>query len=668
MSEAEPKQRSRIIFEKTDAIPESTGRVPKVVIDKEQLAADGEALDERIRKLSLTSLPINLSGKPFREYNSFIEKYRLLGDAAINLQRAIVNNPKGKTMESSLLFRAVTIAAAFLLDETSRKQARFMESHDFPPSHKERVHLENLKEFSPAQEVGIKIGGISIKDVADGNPNLTPASVFKFALKANLGFRRKEHEEIVSENNDPTSLIFPYPALTRSIILDAASDMQALLEISIGNFEKDMQIFFPNVKGMEGKIIEKSKELIRKMSSLRRRFLTTLCNPQSPSFPKLSEAVRPYLEGDDDYLTFTVLTALGINNREDLVTTYRRTKQLAQKNDENSPFYEKFVLSLEKLVDEVPSEYNILTPDDLPISLPKDKTPTQENPPPSFDELRNIIKDIQLKKTGNSYFLDQIHIKDADWRTLPTPVSLEIALAVKNVPIVGLVFNFKEGDLDIEFIFIVDCNKKTLRWSFLDSPDDPEMKTIKDTFLVLTHSMLLSLQQYLQAKSLENSKEVSTATAESILEAVQKDRDSQKPAAPLRLVPEQPKRRNKKWSLDSAKTSEGDKDDIISSLTKNRIKQSIVPPNQDLISSLPKNVQANIQRRIRRFNEENVGRIKPIKYEPSKDGRKRYELRAGDYRILIAIKQPPNGNTDSNVQKFEVVEIGPRKEVFRKKR
>ncbi len=663
MTEAKSQQPFRMVLEPTATIPENASSLSEVAVDPIQFQKEETALNDRIRNLSLRCVgKINLSKESLCEYNRLLEKRQLLVDAIVSLRGAIIDHPKGKTMDASLFFRTINMAAVFLLNEVIQKQRKFMDFHDFPSPHIELAHLTSLKEDLPSQETNIKIGGLSIKDVVRGNSKFTLGSAFKFVQEANLGFHRKEHEKIVSENNDETSPISSYPMLLRKVILDASADIQALFEISVESLEKNIQIFCPETTGMKWEIIKKAKDLVGKTSQLRRGFLATICNPKSPSFPELRDAVASALQEKDDFLTIVTLVSLGINNRGNLVTSYRHAKQLAQANDENSSFYKLFTLGLERLVDEMPSDYNILTPDDLPASLPKDKTPAQEGPLPGFDELRKIIKDIQQNKHGDSYLLDQIHIKNVNWGILSTPVSLEVVLPRKNVSTVGLVFNFKEGDLNVEFIFIANCDKKEISWSFLDSPDDPEMKTLKDAFLALTHSLLLNLQQYLATKSSENPLEMPTKTAEDILEAVQKDRDSQKPPAPTRLVPEQPKRRNQKWKAVSAKIPE---DDTINSLSRERVKQAILPPDQDLIGSLPQGVQLNIRSRIDLFNQKGIGRIKPIIDETTKDGRKLYGLKAlRTFRILIARVPSEKKGVDT----FEVIRIGHRKDIFNKEK
>lgn len=503
----------------------------------------------------------------------------------------------------------------------------------------------------------IKIAGLSIKDVdsdEEKKPRIPPSLGYRFLVEGRLVGTNFAHGRIANENKGLEKST-ENPNLMKSNVQRASDQISAFPTIA-----STYKRFMEPLKKLLGPIGEFEAMTIRLFSSfdnLQNRIQATILNPQDPDFDNLKACVEQYLKGDDEYTKGLAVYPLGMNPKRKIPETYRKVRELSLRDDKNTPFYQLLSDAIVKFVYEMPSSLPVLTEDDLIMFV--DKEGSKENPP-AWRELRDVNGKTFGKYDKKSFY--SVDPQSIDWKNVTPPQKVEVTFSAGGPGIFDIELYYENEtnanekcNLKLSF----NARREEFDWPFLEAPNDPKVQYARDALFTATKSILLDVQRQAEklAETRDREKNKPTASeSQTAPSSPQKKTASESPRVPRIKEPKQHSTRN--HSASPLET------DIPSpSLPKKGFKQRIeLSPNktlQEFMDGIPSDYQHTIEDHLRRFNEEGLSRLK---YLPILEC---HEIRVGKYRVKVK-EIPANGHGSDRTQRFEIVEIEDRKDIFKR--
>lgn len=620
--------------------------------EEEQLQKKREKAYENFWRLAELRLP-NVELQSFKkEWAEQVEKTKAPFMAASSIQNEVLRNPDEETVfEKSLIF-IIYGAKSVLLSRTQAELGKIVQKYDLQDAYEEVLQLD---QFEVGGAASIKIDGVSLNNLIDKD-NLSPASVYRFSVNAQLAVLKDAHKKILDENK--TALAELYPTITVGKIKLAIGAVVSAMDFDLEHFESFIKAYLPKATDEEIKLIDMARTMIIKASKFRQRIFNTVISPASHDFSALKDEVENYLTYEDYDARGIAIMKLGLNTPPKIIIAYRKARELAQKDK----FYAALANEIKDLIDNISQTVSILTKENAVSIMESDKY----NPdiPPSFEELRKLTLSIEEKSPKKDYyeFNPQAII---DWGNLvpPTAVGLLFPQGVHGKFRIGLHYQNLQGGI-LNLVVSFDTKKGKFDWPFAESPDDPEMKDVKNTIFVATRFLLLEIEKQNASELQERQKakapkpQSSPTTSSSITKPkpeipyVRGGRE-EKPEKPKLLTPIQAVLRS-----------------TIIIPEKIKAKSNIVLPSEDNLQDMmvgisPKNKKM-ISGKIYDFNQKGIGIFKaipPAMYQ----GKPVHELVSGKFRVLVTEAQNGNGDKINGIRKFEIFRISPRGKTYTRK-
>lgn len=505
----------------------------------------------------------------------------------------------------------------------------------------------DLLEYRYAGPINIHIEGVSLRDLMDEKRELTPAQIYELIIGSDMLKRNKEHNKAQKENSE--NLQGMYPNFTKLQIELATSDVLAAIDIP-----KDTLSSYAVTKDdTQKESIEWSKRLIGRITSLHESIYKTLLNPESPNFLSMKGILENHL--NKSWIEkMMAIYFLGLKSNSKIYELYRKSRSFSLEGN-NSNFYKLLGKNILEYVDGL-SRKGILTKDDNIMILENENKEAKTTP--MIENIRNIANGIFQKSSNVTYPIDT---EKVNWGDLVKPTTCIVNFPQKNPRSITVNFHYEneEGEeLDLKVSF--DTKREQIDWSFIESPDDPEMKEMKNAVMFATKQILLEIQKQAEkewqekqiSKNPTNGKSITSPKNEHATGYVPKEKEEKPEPQPV-LTPI-------REVLESN----------ISLPQQEEVRRHIILPLQEeldvMISSISSENQKMILNKLEEFNKEGKRRLKslrPLQYK----GKPVFELRSGDFRILVTEASNGNGEKNGNAHNFEIYKIENRREVFKKK-
>lgn len=624
-------------------------------IEQQELTRTGERLGSGLND----SISI-INPKMARQWDEIGPKSKEIYNARLHMRRIIEADKLGNTVLGRDLVFTLDAAEKFTSFSYLEKQKKIADQSGFLLPMKD---FFDWAQFAISAETTLKIGGVSMEDVMK-NKNLSPAAFFKQQIEAQIMKSRLTHGNMLEENRH-NPFIARFPNVAKAKIQEAAGEIIALW--TMASLAQNFSDIFMHIlsKVASGKELASTVEtMLKRVHVLRTGIYETLLNPRSPGFEELKKTASEYLFQPDQEISIRAIYSLGIGSIEkenNVPNAYRKAKKLSQGTDENANFYRRLVQLITMFVEKSPLKRELLTKDDMVVFLDETKELPQE-PIPTVEDLRKINGQIFLKTQEKEY---AVNPQGISWANLIPPQEVKVQFSEGGPRKFSVILHYKnpEGETsDIGLAF--NTKRGEFDWPFLEDPNDPEMKEMKDTLMLAAKTILLNVQKQAEDKDQERQK-VKTPKLQTS-RTTNSNGTKPKPETPYipRVKEEKPEKQKLPTPIQEVLTSE------IFIPEEKKVRSNIVLPPEDklremMVSISPEN-QKMIAAKIDEFNQKGIGKFKlisPVMHE----GKRVYELRSGKFRVLVTEIQNGNGNNGNGIHKFEIFEISHRRETFKKK-
>lgn len=618
-----------------------------------------EELDPEIEKLRLnlsettTLMEQNLailSPAYRRKWTEACNSIRSIDDAKLTMAEKMRKHANSEISPIYINVESLMYAAqALIILEKYDKLGRIAKDNNFSNQYDS---LNGLMGFASCGYMLIRFNGLCLKDVLKSS--ISPVSFFDFSMKTYEAKSKLICEEdptfgkIIKENEQNLPDMASYPLLSQHHFRLAMNCALALNVFTPSIFNETIERIFPHPQEGEKEIISKAVNAVETTYQMRKRDNEALFNPSSPLFKGLKNALTKYLEKPDEKLNLVALNLLGINNRESIISTYRKTRLWCLTKGENKHFYESLAESMKDYIDEAPEDPNdpILMSRDLD-SIVNDNNPSARNTP-TIKEIFGIAKNALQNYTNKDIVIENEGSDKINWGGLAKPAAIDIVVRQQECRSFVLILHYKNNEskaMDISLNF--DWEKGNFDWPFTESPDDPEMQKYKNMFLVATKSILSFIGfseniNFSEEKQGKKNKQPSSG-----------GRDGKKTKAQQTLSPIQ----------------ETLQAEIQPASPENKVR-TIISVDADrkiikLMSRFPPKHQKRIIEGLRKFNQDGLGEFKPIP-PIVHEGKIVYELVVsqgkGAIRVFAVEDSKPDGVTNGNgIHRFKIFDIKYRK-------
>jgi hypothetical protein len=615
----------------------------------QNLLTENDEFYKEITKLAINTsdtLGPLLTANAREEFNKSTKLSAEISDTKIKL-----NDPQN--IDTTILTTTLNAAKRLLLyhevekrKEIAKKDNRF---HHYE-------QLANYQQLSGSSIVQCKIGPLSVADLAS-NKKLPASAIFSSYL-----------ESIKTDNETPNSYRGPladkYPNKAKDIYIHAKATMLSVLCISnLSPQTLERQDLIEGNSKTTREIIRKAKEILIQTKHHINTMPNTLLEPDSVDFLPLKEQIENFFSKNEASDSIQLLRELGII--KNVLYDYRTAKKLAERNIKNtSDFYHLLSEELVEYAQPYLAEDGYLTNDDIPTILDADKI---------IPEVKVSIED--LKRPANAIFQKSkrkqytINPEKINWKNLLPPESVDLHFPSES----GRKFNirlFYKNELgeSLKLNFGFDTKNNIIDWLFMDDPDDPSMKAMRDALIHSSYSILAeaaqqaeSEHQQKQLEKLEKSKTLQAATSPSKKLYIPKEK-----AEDLTDQQFQPPPPRTPRILQNAITGP-------SSPEVQKIKNQIILPSKkeftDIMNQISHPDQLRIIQGIENYNQNALGKFQMLAHL-KKDDEKLYSLKVncgprGGARVLV--QETKSEDTPSNTREFKIIDIGYRKDIYRKR-
>lgn len=641
-----------------DAGFDSKGSTPR--FNHPFIKNEADAIKAILQKRTLNLFSIVYDEKSQRQWERFLDRGRQFDGAMKGIKETLQPKDTGKNTDNKqkgLLYNLAHTAHLLLQSNILEQQEEVIQKQGLILSTEEKT----LRRLVGIGEIHVKIAGVSIRDLMN-NRKVSPASAYRFFAELYTVMNNPEIEKtkVFEENSSP--LTINYPNLTRATIYNAA-----LLALSINTIDEDffdemVFNFLQNkIDSSQKNIIATAKRLIQQASDLKDKMFFTVFDPESPDFPSLKGLVEKHLLKEDIEEQALAMIALGIDDNRSAIYAYRKAQGLSGEDNPNSAFYKNLARCIGNVMEYCSSE-TIPTKDNLFYLINPDVI-IDDKERPAFEDLKRMADSIFQKYSKQEYETEPEKI---DWKNhvVPTNVDMLFPRGNSQIFIIALTYKNEEGEeLSLKLFF--DPKRKQFDWYARESPDDPEMQTIRQTMFLAAYSILKDAQK--QAGALYQERQ-SAKSAEM--------KPSLQPTAPIKIpqtswAPRQ-KAIKRRWpeSLDQIGKGVDIKFIVPIRETQQKVKKHIAIPDdenalRDMMEGITPTNQNMIIEAIKEFNNRNIGEFKPLK-KVQHQGSKSWELKASDFRVLVIEVLSQKGDREEKGTKtFEIYRISHRKDTFR---
>lgn len=582
-------------------------------------------------------------------WNEKEAKRLALSEQGIGLIDKMAENAKnGNNSKARAAAYILKTAKDLLIVEALQKQLEGVKSSEIAGDCR---FLAKMIKFNICGSLFVKIEGVSIADIINGK-NVELSRYYKSAMEASIALRDDSFEKIKQENED-NPLMKEYPETARTAIRDACAQ---IVSLSIEDPDILEEQHISTHTRAEEDIVLKSRQLIRRAEDIRKLAVNGIFN-----YPSLQKIAEEYLNADLSTKSIALLQ-LGLGSAQYQIGAYLLARRFAKEGNENSAFFENFANTIRECVHDPALESVALTPKDINLFL-KNEEISEDKVIPSFEEMKRITKLIPNKLPQILYRLNPQNIDYGNFKELKT-IAIEFPKKDHGKFTIQLAFE-DNGEKGSSFAFFVDVEREKIDWFFLDSADEPEMLRMKKAVMLSTYSILSSVQKQIETESREEQK-AKTAMVHPTPIITTKLRNNPQDIWVPRIKEEKPKRQSPLTPIEETLRNGA------VAPAENGIKKRIIFPINVNLRKLTKGISrenlSEIIRELGEFNKTGAGILQMLSDKIWHDGKRVYELKTGNYRILTTIAETENGTrTDNNEVIFEIYQIGNRQKYTKKK-
>lgn len=396
-------------------------------------------------------------------------------NSTINLRNSIVEQllaaEKNKTIQiqeavfSHLSILGLTLRLSQTIQDILRVRSRSTIGDDQLESAKE---VAKLQEFALTRALQIKVNGVKITDFDTSGKSVKENASFLWPtlVENESALHNRSYEDLIKQNQN--ELMTEYPNLAMDAVTSALTWIRNLNSADPQLIDSLIQKLGDYPK------LESSLSLVKKIVDgvwiVKQHIMEVIQNPNATDFTQVKEVIRKYLLQDKVARANALQSLTPFPSR--MKKMYRTIKELKEHGVEQE-FYQLLEDSLLEYVDETPIDLGIYRKDDAAAVFDEEeKPPSQEH---SLQDIRKIISGIATKAHDTEYLIAE----EFDWGAFVPPKEASI-LFTKNKP-QELTFKLSyENDFgeSCEIKFVLNTQKQTFDWSFIEDPKSEEMKLV----------------------------------------------------------------------------------------------------------------------------------------------------------------------------------------------
>lgn len=619
-------------------------------LDQKTLDKEVLLLETEISRVNIDPI-MSSKEKEVQKQKGFIDKFWQANDFMADLENKFSEQlEKGVTVQDAQIHRVLRTGTALFMANCLRHLRTFAAGKGFEAQLTPYIDLLGYRYLG---WTSIGISGISIEDMMNKKTaaTLSSSSLYKFFQGSYSVKRNISHNEVLKENTG--ELKQEYPNITKNYIEMATADVLAAIDLPGNALDR----LGTNVNTAT-EYIRWAKQFIDQARKLYQKPYATLLDPQSSDFPSLKQAIEVLLKQTwaDRMLA---VHFLGLQETSRMYNLYRKARKFAQE-DNNHDFY-NLLADVVLEYAEAKSSDRILTHEDVIMLINGN---VENHDVPTFEDLK-VIGDKAFRKSSQKEYLVDPNQIEIDRSNLIMPPKISVEFPSGNSSKIDVALHYENKDKEmLDLAIQIDTKKGKLDWSFMDSPDDPEMKRMHDAIMLATKQILLDVQK--QAEKKWQERQIASASG-SQPSMVAQTTNGTKPKSETPYVPREKAEKTEKEKF-LTPIQEALSEAIFDPSAK-KVKRHITPLKEESMQQMmngisPEN-KAFIRQKIQNFNERGVGKFKALPGYITPEGKKVYELRANDYRVLLTEVSGVNGNGNNKIHEFEVYKIGNRGKVFK---
>jgi len=566
------------------------------------------------------------------------------------VEQIVEKTALNETILGTNLAHLFILAKDILVLENAEKQEKLVIKNE---------HCNNLFEeymsyekFYASGQLFMDLGGITISDIFK-KQKISPSDYYNSIVNSWLVRFTLSHEQILSQNVNKMTTLFPNAA--KELIQEACGHLLGANDLTEHLASPFLNLITPR-NNIDKEIFQKSGDIVRKTDALGQQIFKTILDPTSPFFQALKDKFEIHFNNDNPTVKFTALQKLGLKTIGRIMDAYRQARINSAKNDEFAPFYVDFASIIKKYcIEENTQIFNLLTRDDIIMFVNEDYE-NAGSKIPTVEDLKKLKMEIMQKSSKLEYTIDPSNI---EWQALIEPSRVNVTFHKDFPHKSGIILHYENSSgekVELTFKLNTKSNGENIDWDFLESPDDPQMKDMKNIALFVIQTVLNNVKKQAETDYQERQKAKIAQTSQ-VDSGLKKSLDKSETYIPREKQEKQEKLERR---LGIIEQTQSEIIPIKENGTKKHINLVSSKEIGKMLSRFSIESQEKIIKAIQRFNEDGAGRFKAL-------GRKHeektvYELRVDKHRVLV-VEDHLNGSGTKN---YVVIEIGRRSEIFKK--
>lgn len=515
------------------------------------------------------------------------------------------------------------------------------------------ANLANYADFShliTATTLYIKFGDTSLDEFLNTTLSSDQVPRFYQMFFGALATKAYVNHDAVVDNN-PDFALSPYRNIMRNQVEIASGILSSILGVPASS----MRDFAKKEDGLIKEVSTHSEKALSHVAALRDLLEETLFDPESPGFQGLKFTLEESFETGSLVELAPAIFPFTLSSSKKLYTLYRRASKLSRTNSEHSHFYATFAEKIKLYTEEAPSIIGILSRDDAEALTDFEGGTTQFVP--DINEFRKLVGNMFSRGADRAYSFKS---EDINWGALVKPTEGRLSFQLNPTKFDATFTYENDSGESIKFALSFDTKKGSFDWNFLESPDDPNMQALyaagmNAAFEILQQANELAEQKYLARHppkkgtqpTIQPTKRILSGHHVYIPRAKAEKEAKVQPLSPIKQV-------LSKNVLVSEQSRVHNYISFDEEAVRDRI-QFLSQADQELVIT-----------GLHRYNEHNLARFKQLK-TLSSEGEVRFSLRVsstssrGGVRVLVR-----EVSSETGQRFFEIIDIGNRKDIFRK--
>ncbi|OGK17844.1 hypothetical protein A3G67_02860 [Candidatus Roizmanbacteria bacterium RIFCSPLOWO2_12_FULL_40_12] len=343
--------------------------------------------------------------------------------------------------------------------------------------HKEQIdRVVELDAFRHSTALFVKLCGVTFREIAEDRGPATIAAFLNFIVEPQLFMQvigDVTLEEFIGENQD-------YPAGKYPNITKQGLHLAIVLLLGLDNVDRELMFRESRDLGSRGQAATNALRLIDNLNQRRKETGDILLNPEKApeKHDELVGVIGRYIAEDDpeERALLCALRNMMLLEEDQIARVYRKTRELANER-EGSDIYNKIADRLIKYLKDHPKEFGSFThPDDAEAIFDASQLDPDRLESLLWEEISKEAQEIIRFSYRKKFDVDPSIISEGLGFSQVGSIQVEFKPQHPRSAYIVIEWKKEDSEESIRFEFELNAKEKKLKWSILDSPDDPNLE------------------------------------------------------------------------------------------------------------------------------------------------------------------------------------------------